>query len=227
MRKNLIVAAHSDDAALSLGGIMLKERGKFTVLNVFSTCARTILNSTDPAAITRINNQEEKEVMELLDAELIMLNVDEVLLRGYTTWQGPVDYEQDAVTIDRITRIVFDTVKAYETVYIPLAIGDHIDHAILYRTGITLYTKKVHTNVVFYEDLPYAYYAPVDWSKKREKNIHLKSEFIDITDCIDQKITILTTYASQYTLSDLQVVKEYASSLKKDGRFYERIWKVS
>ncbi len=222
------MAAHSDDAALSLGGLMLKERGKFTVLNVFSTCARTILPLTDTAVITRVNNAEERKVMDLLDAELLMLEVDEVLLRGYYTWHDPVDYGRDSQTTDRITRIVSDMVNFYETVFLPLAIGDHTDHAILYHIGVDLCTKGIHKNIVFYEDLPYAYYSPLDFLEEREKDgIHLESDFIDITDCIDQKITILTIYASQYTLSDLQVVKEYAFSLKKDDRFYERIWKVS
>lgn len=223
--KHMIVAAHSDDAALSIGGFLSDCADSKTILNVFSTCAFTVLPELhSPDEITKLNNDEEMQFAEQIGSDVLFLHESEALLRGYTHWQGTIDQDKDARLIRRLMRSIESAIPGYTDVYFPLAIGDHIDHKILLHIGRRL--AKSGLPVFFYEDLPYA--AELTTAALAEYTGDFAiSRVVDISGSIDRKLDLCALYRSQYDRPWLEQLRSYASRVSaKQGRFAERLWRL-
>lgn len=225
----LIIAPHSDDALLAIGGTIL-EKKRFKVLNVFSTCAWSAIHGlNDPQKITLINNQEEGLAVKKAGAQLEFLKIKEALLRGYSHWNNPVNYQKDRKLKEQITLRLVENLKTIKEVYFPLAIGNHVDHQFIFDIFLELAKDSCLKNktVFLFEDLPYAIFAGLKQRIERVKKIvRIEQVLIDITSAIDKKCSLLSIYKSQLTPRDIQDVRKYAQSIGSTGKYYERIWQV-
>jgi len=221
--EQLVVEAHSDDAALSMGGYLLKTSGqtKTGILDVFSTCGTNVLNIKDPIEMTYYNNEEEKIVSAKLNAELYMLNLPESAFR-YPRWNSPFDPQKDRGLVQFIKGAIMRQKQEAKRIFFPLAIGDHPDHSLLFSVFLEMERSGMlgSRDILFYEDLPYAAEHP--WTMK----MGMTPKFIDITESIQDKIRLLSIYKSQYCPEDFSLLKTYAQGLRGDGRFYERFWEL-
>lgn len=224
--KNIILSAHCDDAPLSLGGLMLGEKKKFVIIDFFATCAWSVNKKLkDSKKITEINLQEEKIVAKKLSAELSLYYFPEALLRKHKKWNSRKKTEVDRLISEKITKILLDKIGTKNNIYVPLAVGGHIDHKILHNSFVNLFVSLSRENkIFFYEDLPYSWYGGLKYKLKvTRKKFHLNPIKIQINSLINEKINILSLYKSQLNREHLNMVENYAKNI--DGKNYnERIW---
>lgn len=233
MQNKLIVAPHSDDAILSLGGILCKSKDYF-VLNIFSTCAWSILpNLNNPKKITKKNNLEEKKALSKINIDYKLMKLPEALLRGYKKWNDDLNIEKDHKIIKKINSKLNKILPKVKEIYFPLAIGSHTDHQLIYQIGIKMIKNQPrlkNKTIFFYEDLPYSINSEV---KKKINQINVNSTFnvtpnyVPINETIEQKCKLLAIYKSQLKEKDIVKVKQYAHRLNNDQNYYECLWKVN
>lgn len=225
----LIIAPHSDDAFLSLGGTILKQR-RFKVLNVFSACAWSVMSSLkEPQKITAASKQEEKLALQKADTNLEFLDINEALLRGYRHWNDPLDKRKDSKTEKKIKQEIIKRLGSIKEIYFPLSVGDHTDHCFIFELFKKLRQEEyLKGKIVFlFEDLPYAIsFNPTQKLESVRKFVKIEKVLVDITSVIDKKCLLLYIYKSQLTPQDIFAVKKYAQSIGPKEKYYERIWQV-
>lgn len=225
-KKIVIVAAHSDDAALCLGGYLSESDGDKKIINVFSACACSVIKELKtPEEITCVNNREEEQFAKKVGAKLKFLNENEVLLRGYLYWRGEVIENIDKELIMRVGKKIESEISEADEAYFPISIGDHVDHKILFSIGQTL-AKKGYP-ILFYEDLPYAQEIGSDKLRPYLKNFS-HCQLIDITGSAEKKLELCAIYRTQYDGDYLKILKDYANKLnpEKPSSYFERVWRI-
>lgn len=160
--RSIIIAPHSDDAILSVGGRLLvnPEQEQFSVLNAFSTCAFTIIPGlTDVEKISQMNNYEELQALGSIGISVEFMYLPEVLLRGYKRWDMPPEYPKDEGVREKIRSRILALARNARRFYFPLGIGNHTDHVLATEIAIDLYKCGVFAGkeLFFYEDLPYSF----------------------------------------------------------------------
>ncbi len=236
----LIVSPHLDDAALSLGGMMLRNP-RTRVLDLFNTAWSEDdgLNKRSVELITRSNLNEEKKVMRLLKATFSYQALPEALVRDpLMKWYDPIDLERDHKTQIRAAFAIAHAGLQAKKVFFPLAVGEHVDHVLVYNL-IEPFMKQAMASGVsikLYEDLPYSTYIDNENNYQRRmlrvsQEFDLTPELIDITSELDKKISILSLYKSQLSHEHLERVRTYALRLgdeaRQPGKAFERVWRVN
>lgn len=225
--KRLIISPHCDDAALSLGGLILK-KGDFEILDVFSICAWSVLPQlTEAGEITRINNNEERLVGSKMSYKLQLMGLPEALLRGYPSWNSQLDREKDRKIMKIVVEIIVNKVERYTEVYFPLGVGRHVDHLLVFEAMLRVKRRNLRGGINYYlfEDMPYAIYYNVETRVKEiQKYCDVNPSLVDISSEIRQKVSLLSTYKSQLTQQDIKSVKDYSRKLVPNNSYHERIW---
>lgn len=223
----IIVAAHSDDTALSLGGYVLTSSSKIHIVNVFSNCpwSPTLNEHIQlPSEVTLFNNKEEEFYARIINAKLTFLNYPEALQREYKSPFSDRLSRNDKELIKTLTQEINHHINPAIQLYFPLSIGNHIDHVILNHLGQNLLTHGF--KVTFYEDLPYAKeMKPSELEKQiKEKTGRLQIvKEVDISQFIQRKILLASLYKTQYDKSYLSTLMNYALEIGKDKPI-ERMW---
>lgn len=167
-QKQLFVAPHLDDGAISFGGTLLagqtKHPGEMRVVvaTVFSRSNYTREGLGDAAVATPIRQAEEMAAMSSIGVATLFLGFPECPLRGYTI-SSPLDYpkeikpELDKGLTESIAARLNDLFQDFDEVLIPLAIGSrcHVDHRIVREAAALSWTKQSHLRFRLYEDVPY------------------------------------------------------------------------
>lgn len=225
--KRLIISPHCDDAALSLGGLILKKRG-FEILDVFSTCAWSVLPQlTEAGEITRINNNEERLVGSKMSSKLQLMGLPEALLRGYPSWNSQFDREKDRKIMKIVVEIIVNKLERYTEVYLPLGVGKHVDHLLVFKAVLKVKRENLHREINYYlfEDLPYAIHYNVETRiREVQKYCDANPILVNISSTIRQKVSLLSTYKSQLSQQDIKSVKDYSRKLMPNNSYHERIW---
>ncbi|GAA0772404.1 hypothetical protein GCM10008908_18590 [Clostridium subterminale] len=228
----LIISPHLDDAALSVGGLLLNDIDKNNkVLTIFNTAWTALDNIYDYNKITELNLREELEVMKGLNCKHKFLNLPEALLRGYETWNDSIDMEKDTCIINKLTKIIADEVDGFSSIYFPLAIGEHVDHLLLFNVAMKLINSEKNifnsVEVFFYEDLPYCTYEPITSRiEKVKKLINIEPYESCISNVIEEKCKLIYTYKSQITENDVIRVRSYSQKENNENMYYETAWKL-
>lgn len=228
IKSTLVLSAHCDDAILSIGGFLLNEdSSSIEIADIFGTCAWTVLDTnlgTDE--ITKLNIEEENEVSRITNITVNIFDNPEALLRDYKNWNDSISNNDNAL-ISNITTTITSLVKNRKRVFFPMAIGEHVDHAILFNIVLNLIPIiNDDCEIFMYEDLPYAWYEdPVKYLETKTIAYPVKPIIIDISSCIKDKLKLLHTYKSQLSIKELQKVEEYARRVN-NGTPSERIWKI-
>lgn len=226
----IVVAAHSDDTALSIGGYILANTNSyFHIINVFSSCPESSTLSRylkTSEEVTLFNNMEEQFYAWVIGAQLKFLNYPEALERGYTDiFTTKISKEDIKLTEKLIDKIAGYSIKQRAmTIYFPLSIGNHIDHFILYKIGRKMLAEGV--NVLFYEDLPYAKeIGPRELeSQLEEKTRGLEVvKKVEVSEVLQRKLLLANMYKTQYDKRYLSKIANYSFEIGK-GRTIERLW---
>jgi LmbE family N-acetylglucosaminyl deacetylase len=230
---NIIFAAHSDDAALSMGGHLLLGRDKYKIVTVFNTCPISFsLKKYNLTAeeVTEYNNAEEEFYAQSVKAELHFMNYKEALERNYTferIFKGDI-LAGDKKLYNDIKKTIYDIMNESfsknSTFYFPLAVGNHVDHKILFQIGLEL-TKEFHFVIRFYEDLPYALgiTGEADEWVRHIRGITREPTEVDVSTVIEKKEDMIRIYRSQFDPLSIPELAQYA---RKIGRYraIERVW---
>jgi hypothetical protein len=229
----VLLSPHLDDAALSLGRLMLFGEVD-DVIDVFSRVSwwRFEIPEGVLPVVQRTRDAEEDLVMRLTRCNLHRWEFAEAPLRGYplreifTTARLP-----EAVAMhERIRERVrtFAAEKPEARWYLPLAIGNHIDHRIARDAALDGLrdAKRSMDTIRFYEDLPYVAQQPgvqdfSDFLSAVVPGARLASEMEHVK--APSKRRLLRAYYSQLTASQIELVGKYG--LRISSRNFERVWR--
>ncbi|NJM07002.1 hypothetical protein HC891_13705 [Candidatus Gracilibacteria bacterium] len=115
-------------------------------------------------------------------------------------------------------------------IYAPLAIGEHVDHQLVYAAAVRL--SKAGTPVAFYEDIPYVLAAgALERRFGQVDGSMLMSSLVAIDGYVARKLSAIEAYTSQIgmlfggTTQMHQRIKRYADTVRPEGSsFGERLW---
>ncbi|MCQ2562621.1 MAG: PIG-L family deacetylase [Alphaproteobacteria bacterium] len=222
--KKVIISPHMDDAALSMGGSILQNTSQIKIITLCASNWTLEGISSDSDKITSIRRAEEQQFINKINAEFVFCNLPEATMRGYNDWTLKCDLNKDKSLFKKIICIINENTNLDDEIYLPAAIGEHVDHTLVFETIKYLNNK----NIRIYEDLPYATYGgTTERIEKIRKTYQLTEQLTDITTQIDKKVDCLQIYTSQLTQEDITNVKKYAQNIRKDKKFYERTWIIN
>lgn len=246
--KAIFVSPHFDDVALSCGGMAawLARHGQVVVVTVFAAQPPTALNQfaefqhqrwgIGPAAVD-LRGREDIAAMNVLGVEHRWLDFPDAIYRGdlYLSDDdlfGPVKPGDHACS-HAVREALADLIQTWKAqrVYLPLAIGGHVDHQICREVGFPLAEQGIP--IWFYEDFPYALASGAVEAAVVSATQPLVSEIVDVTSTFEQRLAAIACYASQiptifrhYGEMD-GAVRGYACRLSRTpDRFVERFWKA-
>ena len=219
--RHVFLAPHYDDVALSCGGTvaLLADRGESPlVVTVFGGEPGGALTSfarwqhqrwgmaeADALATRRT---EEREAAAILGCETRWLDHLDAIYRGerYLSDEalfGPLAADEEPLA-ERIAAEVLalpellatPEPQAGATLYVPLAVGNHVDHQVVYRVGRIAAARGAR--VLAYEDYPYA--ALGDELARRLAAVRGEvgaPELVALGPALDRRIAAIAAYRSQ------------------------------
>lgn len=224
VEKHLFLSPHLDDVIFSCGGLIydLKQKGaEVQILTVFAGIPNSSLLSNlakwfhgicglgdNAVEVRRI---EDNQASHYLETDSIHMNLLECLYRiddrGYPLYVNEDDIFQtnpvtETNTLNAIVAALSDTVEVrkFHKVYLPLGIGNHIDHLLLRKAVEDIVNLSTDTSLhilTYYEDIPYACW---NFDKNLQKSIEKDMCFIlhiMNENAWSSKINAILSYKSQ------------------------------
>jgi LmbE family N-acetylglucosaminyl deacetylase len=247
--RHVFVSPHPDDVALSCGGAIAKavaQAEPALMLTVFgappvtpehgvSATVRTVheawgLAGLDAAQVLEVRRREDEAAAAVLGAARHWLAYPEILYRRGASCSrddlfGPIS-PSDVALSDRVAAdlIALWAGTANAIVYLPLAIGGHIDHRLCHRLAAALTAAGIR--VCFYEDLPYAANLSERTTRMDELGAGWSCRILDITEAFELRLRAIACYTSQLSaIFRNQDVRAVVSDFARDGtRYVERLW---
>jgi LmbE family N-acetylglucosaminyl deacetylase len=256
MKKNIFISPHLDDVVLSCGEYLKKlskTNENITVLTVFAGSQDPSLFSDiakkyhkkcgldDDAVYSR--REEDKNAMRYFNCKYIHLDILEILYRMDKFNKHKCKSEKDIFNrdikgeSDTIKKIIEEfenniTINEYDNVYLPLSLGNHIDH-VLTTYVMTKYLEEnfKNLNIFYYEDVPYTYnLLKSEW--KVEYLHESKAYIMDISlDEWEAKLEGIEFYKSQVRalweskeekIIQLNSLSKYLKFGKRKLRFWQK-----
>jgi GT2 family glycosyltransferase/LmbE family N-acetylglucosaminyl deacetylase len=239
-----VLAPHPDDAALSVGPLLLAHSegaAPTCVTSVFgrSAYAQSPLAGLDVNTISRVRALEEATYCAAVGADFRVVPLSDRLIRHPTDpifLIGVEDLELDVLAdvLDILAPLFADPSPAIFLA--PLAAGLMADHALVAVAVASAMSRGFPRNrVIVYEDLPYATTAPalrlgLDlWARF---GVRLRPHVAEVSRWFDHNCELLTIYASQLGETHLAIANDYASALLRtqssgevdDWRRALRLW---
>ena len=207
--KIFILSPHIDDAAFGLALTIAKcakHEISITIINCFTLTKWTAIpvENKEISAVSLLRKNEDTAFYQTI-GNISILNLDLLdapLRNGYIFQHQPFQPNEREL-IDELKQLL--EIHVDGLLFCPLAIGNHIDHAICREAVIGLYKKL---NVIFFEDLPYAHRIGED-QIHRHVNAPIEKQ-------IDSDFTNLTSVSDIYTLDKEQAISVYKSQLNKE-----------
>lgn len=171
--RHLFLSPHLDDAVYSCGGLIAHLRARGQPVAVLTLCA----GDPPPGPLSPLARElhaqwgleeapvaarraEDQEACRLLGAEAVHLEVPDAIYRrgpdGAPLYPEQPDIfgeprQEDREPIARLSQALAEQVTPETRLYVPLAVGGHVDHR-LARHGAEGLSRPLH----YYADLPYA-----------------------------------------------------------------------
>ncbi len=195
-----------------------------------------------PFEVMDLRRAEDRTYARRVGANVLHLDLPDAVFRDYVgdpQLLGEPRNDDPAPTAE-LGAVIRDLRP--DRVYLPMAVGGHVDHRLARRAGIELLeaemidARKVH----FYEDFPYAHNVSFDDPARLDDEfgaarLQLEPELEHIADFLERKVAGLGDYPSQ--LGRLfggddpmaRAVRERAACLGKPANLAaaERYWRVA
>ncbi len=224
--KVYILSPHIDDAAFSLALTISRFADNnipVTIINCFTVTKWTAIHveNKEIEAVSRLRKSEDDEFYKNFgNINVINLDLLDAPLRNGYIFQNQPFQPDEWELIENLKKLLEQHVGGL--LLCPLAIGNHIDHAICREAVIGLYNKLT---VIFFEDLPYAQRISEDQIRRHvhmledQLAVQLSNHTVSLKNCKIDKEQAISVYESQ--LND-EIVSEIISHFNAwDG---ERIW---
>jgi len=235
----IIFSPHCDDVALSLGGAIqneLIERDIF-VYDIFSTSNYTIMQqgTGNPKEVTKVRNDEERRVMELLRADFELWGYPEALLREDYTGLDKIFDSEGKPKSDRLYKEIKSRINGIcesnpnANIFFPIGLGYHIDHLIVASIGLDILRRSPRLKAYLYEDQPYVGGLSLDEVTRfaQSHNPNFKSHTFAFDNILD-KMSVLKHYKSQFDAED--VAWTYHHTQRRGGEIVwsieDNIWRI-
>jgi LmbE family N-acetylglucosaminyl deacetylase len=247
----LFVQPHSDDIALSCAGtVAVTAAGERAVMaTVFCRVADPGVQRHDLArTIERAwqlgggaeagRRAEDEEAARSLGAELIWLDHLDAIFRG-TAYadrvhlRGPVR-DEDRPAVAAAERDVIDLVTrlAPTVVFLPMAVGGHVDHRACQEMCGALAASEAE--IWLYEDQPYALAPGAIEARVAELgSLRLEPRLLDVSSVWERRIAAIEAYRSQLPVLQqrfypdlLDRLRAHAAAVAEGGGLAERFWCV-
>ncbi len=173
-----------------------------------------VVDAATAGEIVAQRRVEDERYAFFAEASVVFLDLPDAVFRGYEgddQLLGPVRLDDDApVSILRreIARL------EPQAVYVPLAVGNHVDHQLCRDAGVSLLAEPQTWvmpgptwagKVVFYEDFPYAWWKnfqtlddlPEGALDGIPDDTYLTPRYADIGDQLERKVRGVAIYESQ------------------------------
>jgi LmbE family N-acetylglucosaminyl deacetylase len=157
---------------------------------------------------------EDERYAYFAEASIVFLDLPDAVFRGYEG-DGQLlatPRADDRAPIDLLVQEIGRLEP--QKVYLPLGVGDHVDHQLVREVGVALLElgrrwvmpgPEYAGVVTYYEDFPYAWWndfkrlddLPAGALAGLPTNVGLTPEYADITETVERKIAGLTLYESQ------------------------------
>ncbi|HRO23652.1 MAG TPA: PIG-L family deacetylase [Promineifilum sp.] len=173
---HLYISAHFDDVSLSCGGQIFRHTAVGDTVLVVTLTGEEPAGESHSDTVRSIHRRwfdsmgetidqivarrrtEDRAAFDVLRAEVLHLNFLDAIYRagpdGAPLYPGPTDMfgpfnPADAGVIAALAAELVTLPEAGQ-VYLPLGVGNHIDHGVARRAG-----ERVFRDVAYYEDYPY------------------------------------------------------------------------
>lgn len=245
---HLFLSPHYDDAIYSCGGLIhqLAQQGE-SVLIFTIMAGEPLLPLPETPVIadnhTRwqagqspvmIRREEDQSAAEVVGAETLYNDLPDCIYRTHegvalypdeaSLW-GPVHADDPAVAMLEILGLVYGSA---ETIYAPLAVGNHVDHQIVHNWAQML--EKDYP-VKYYTDYPYLRDPDAVEAALQRFSPSLRAEPITLGEAdMQAKIRAMTCYTTQIqsfwpdaAALDAEVRQTFSDA--QSGTFVERLYK--
>jgi LmbE family N-acetylglucosaminyl deacetylase len=207
--KIFILSPHIDDAAFGLTltiSRLINNNVSVSIINCFTVTRWTgVFVSRDIEVVSRLRKEEDAEFNKLFNSQINLINLDLLdapLRNGYIFQNQP--YQQNELELIEELRKLLEQHAVGGILLCPLAIGNHIDHAICREAVLQLYKKL---KIIFFEDLPYAQRIGEDQIRR-----HIK----DLEEKLDVHLASHTNGLENYTIDKDQAIRVYKSQLNDE-----------
>jgi LmbE family N-acetylglucosaminyl deacetylase len=227
-RRVMVIEPHMDDAALSVGGLMLQRRAEceFLLVTVATQSVATSYRGIDRdffdmQTISNLRKAESEIVARTVWGRHIPLGLVEATLRYYPQkwtldWfqrheQAVWAYLEHAAgrgELELWTSTIAKAIEDFEPeeIWMPLGIGVHVDHQLVRHACLNILLtnpKLVEQRVCrFFQDVPYAADVPNHTAELvetlRGAGARLEEERVNIADVKQEKRRMLDIYWSQW-----------------------------
>ncbi len=170
---HVYVSPHFDDVAASCSGRIFKqiEQGKSVlVVTVFTAAAAhgspSVSNALKSILNYKCRREEDRAAMQRMGVDYLWLEHPEILFRNQKSWMRYWPHfratPDNKILCDKLTRQFQEICQQTNCTHLilPLGVGQHMDHQIIFQTGVTLFHIKDRLcRIVFYEETPYALFS--------------------------------------------------------------------
>jgi LmbE family N-acetylglucosaminyl deacetylase len=212
--KTIFISPHSDDIALSIGGMIAKNffRRPFEIITVFSKSVAACFQENNSTSVSKIREMEDNKYAEIIEAKINRLHLPDASMREYKGDQlnqfKDIDDISDPIYFD-VYNSLSNIISAHPEADIvcPLGIGNHIDHLLVLNVCTRLCVEN-NRRIIYYEDLPYAALFKLKDVQKRINTISSKHDLeikpckVDITNKMGYKIRNIKIYRSQISCTN-------------------------
>jgi len=199
-----------------------------------------------PEQVMAVRRAEDESFARFVGASVVFLNLPDAVFRGY---EGDAQLlgeprPDDPPPIEGLRAALAGL--APDALYLPFAIGGHVDHRLARRAAMSLLAEPGSPyldRTRFYEDFPYALTTGFERPEQLDPEIlpslppgvKLTPEYVEIADLLERKLAGLRSYESQ--LGRLfggdnpmaRDVREHARRVGEVGGIgpSERYWRVT
>lgn len=252
---HLFLSPHLDDVVFSCGGLVAQLAASGHEVEIvscltegpdagaqFSSEVQALhklwkMDTDDEiASIWQRRRDEDEAAVAALGARRALLGYRDSIYRGgmYYSRDTVMNHVQpgDWETLTRLSAELVERWRATPraVVYLPLAIGHHVDHQLVFMTSGAL--RDAGAEVWHYEDFPYVYRERHALELRlAELGARYRPRIVDVTEHIEKRLTAIALYANQIeaTFGKIgpyrDVTLTYAASVAAaSGRYAERLW---
>jgi LmbE family N-acetylglucosaminyl deacetylase len=246
----LILQPHYDDAALSCGGAAARiaQLGRADILTVFaSELVPAMIGDfaawkhdrwriDDPDRLVAARREEDAQAAAILGCHLRWLGLPDAIYRGenYSSDAalfGPMHPDESELAEHLALEVRgLPEWSQDATVFVPLGVGMHVDHQLVFETGRIL--AQSGARVLAYEDAPYVIHTPSGLELRLAQVGDALEEPIlaSISDVLETKIKAIGCFASQlptifrFTADYAAAVRSFAAERGGASGPAERFW---